>query len=261
MSKLHFDYWMEIAYSEPVTECHYTIKCLPKDTDMQKISELKIQIFPSHQYQKGNDSFGNSMIYGNIYQEHDRFGFCISGIAQTGLASGDRENQEAYVGMYGHPHGLNRPGDAIRNYFFDIAFPANASAYEKGILLMAYLYRDYEYQKGITCIDTTAEDAWKLGKGVCQDYAHILIALCHLAKIPARYVTGMMIGEGYSHAWVEVLSDGIWYGLDPTNGCLVTDSYIKIGVGRDAKDCMINKGIMKGGGLQTQSVTVRVENL
>ena len=82
-----------------------------------------------------------------------------------------------------------------------------------------------------------------------------------MAKIPARYVAGMMVGEGYSHAWVEVLSDGIWYALDPTHACEAKENYIKIGVGRDAEDCMINKGILKGGGMQTQEIRVLVEEL
>ena len=108
---------------------------------------------------------------------------------------------------------------------------------------------------------TTAEEAFMQRKGVCQDYAHIFIALCHLAKIPARYVAGMMVGEGFSHAWVEILSDGVWYAIDPTHACMANDTYIKISVGRDAEDCMINKGIMKGGGTQLQTVRVLVEEI
>ena len=69
----------------------------------------------------------------------------------------------------------------------------------------------------------------KLGKGVCQDYSHILIALCRKYKIPARYVVGMIIGEGATHAWVEVYYDGCWYGLDPTHNKEVDDYFIKIG--------------------------------
>ena len=79
-----------------------------------------------------------------------------------------------------------------------------------------------------------------------------------MVGIPARYVTGMLIGEGASHAWVEVLAGEHWYPLDPTNNCVVTDSHIKIGTGRDAGDCLINRGIMHGGGTQTQDVRVCV---
>ena len=88
-----------------------------------------------------------------------------------------------------------------------------------------------------------------------------MAALCRLNGLPARYVSGMLIGEGFSHAWVEVFCNGRWYGFDPTNDVLVTDSHIKIGVGRDAYDCQINRGIIKGGGSQTQTVEVKVNEI
>ena len=71
----------------------------------------------------------------------------------------------------------------------------------------------------------------------------------------------MKHGEGASHAWVEILSDGKWYGLDPTNNVVVSDEHIKIGVGRDAKDCEINRGIIIGGGNQTLTICVNVEEV
>lgn len=249
---------MELSFTESVKENHYTIKCLPKDSDVQRISDVNIEMMPTHVFQRNQDSFGNQTIYGNLYQEHNKFGFRISGIAETGLACGERERGTT-TGMYRYSHGLNRPGNGIQAYFDRMVFKDTSSEYEKGIRLMDFLHQDFVYQKGITNVKTTAEEAWNFGAGVCQDYAHIFIALCHLAKIPARYVTGMMVGEGYSHAWVEILSDGIWWGLDPTNGCTVTDSYIKIGAGRDADDCKINKGIMIGGGAQSQKIKVLVE--
>ena len=116
MKKLQFDYWMEISYTEPVTECHYTFKCLPKDTDMQRISELNIEVTPHHDYQKSEDAFGNLMIYDNLYCEHNRIGFRISGIAETGLAEGEREKEGA-SGIYRYPYGLNKAGDEIKAYF------------------------------------------------------------------------------------------------------------------------------------------------
>jgi transglutaminase-like putative cysteine protease len=71
----------------------------------------------------------------------------------------------------------------------------------------------------------------------------------------------MMIGEGQTHAWVEILSGDYWYALDPTNNCIAADTYIKIAHGRDAADCMVNKGIVKGLAQQEQIVTVLVKEL
>ena len=123
---------------------------------------------------------------------------------------------------------------------------------------MHKLHQDLSYEKGVTTFQTTAEEAMKLKKGVCQDYAHILIALLRMMRIPARYVVGMMIGEGFSHAWVEMEADGRWYGLDPTNDVLVGENYIKISHGRDYNDCIVNKGVFTGMASQKQDISVIV---
>ena len=261
MSKLHFDYLMELDFSENVTESHYTIKCLPKSTDMQRISDVKINIYPENSFQKGEDSFGNQTVYGNVLQPHNKFGFHISGDALTNLSFGETVKEDDNTGIFRYSYGLNKAGDGIKDYFSQIILSSDANDYDKAMVLMNRLYQDFAYETGSTNMRTTAEEAFMQRKGVCQDYAHIFIALCHLAKIPARYVAGMMVGEGVSHAWVEILSDGVWYAIDPTHACMANDTYIKISVGRDAEDCMINKGIMKGGGTQLQTVRVLVEEI
>lgn len=88
-----------------------------------------------------------------------------------------------------------------------------------------------------------------------------MIALCKYAGIPARYVVGLMIGEGSTHAWVEVYVDGGWYGLDPTNNLHIDDYYVKIAHGRDYDDCIVDKGQFNGITNQQQQVYVRVEDI
>lgn len=126
------------------------------------------------------------------------------------------------------------------------------------VALMHRLHTDFAYQKAATDVTTTAEQAFLRGAGVCQDYAHIFISLLRLAGIPARYVTGMLRGEGESHAWVEAALGRYWYGLDPTNDCPVAGSHIKIGAGRDFEDCRISQGIFYGCGSIRQQQIVRV---
>ena len=129
---------------------------------------------------------------------------------------------------------------------------------------MHRLHRDIAYEQGVTTVATTAEEAMRLRKGVCQDYAHILLSLCRMEKIPCRYVVGMMLGEGLSHAWVEVCDAGTWVALDPTNDLIVDDGYIKISCGRDYKDCMLNQGVFTGSSgraTQKQEISVFVEEI
>lgn len=97
--------------------------------------------------------------------------------------------------------------------------------------------------------------------GVCQDYAHIFLSLLRLKGIPARYVTGMLRGEGESHAWVELALGAYWYGLDPTNDCVVAGEHVRIACGRDYRDCRISQGVFYGGARQTQQVQVSVNPL
>ena len=167
--------------------------------------------------------------------------------------------------MFRYSHGCNTAGSGLRSYFEELVsarvITDSQDDLQKSTVLMHRLYQDFKYEKNKTTMSTTAEQAWQIGAGVCQDYAHILIALCQMAGIPARYVTGMLIGEGASHAWVEALAGARWYPLDPTNNCTVTDSHIKIGTGRDAGDCLINRGIMHGGGTQTQEIRVTVTEM
>lgn len=85
-----------------------------------------------------------------------------------------------------------------------------------------------------------------------------MIALMHMSGIPARYVVGMLQGEGLSHAWVEIYENGMWIGLDPTNNLVVSDRHIKISHGRDYKDCTINQGFFTGNADQRQQIRVSV---
>ncbi|MCM1089106.1 MAG: transglutaminase family protein [Muribaculaceae bacterium] len=258
MKNLLFDYVMQISYTEPVGECHYTIRCIPMENENQQPGRMKIEIMPEDNHTLGKDSFGNQLIIGRVNADHDSFVFHIAGEVQTGLCGYEEAESGEKTALYKYPSKLTLPGKGLKAYYESFAFADGMSDYEKAVFMMHRFYGDFAYVKGVTDVDTTAEEAWNLGKGVCQDYAHILITLCRLAGIPARYVTGMMVGEGYSHAWVEILAGGKWYALDPTNDIIVKEEHIKIGNGRDAADCMINRGIMKGGGRQNMTVIVKV---
>ena len=132
------------------------------------------------------------------------------------------------------------------------------------MLYMHSIYSDYVYKSGTTQIATTAEEAFAQGYGVCQDYSHILISLLRMESIPCRYVTGMMLGEGLSHAWVEFYSDGKWIAVDPTNDTVVKDDHIRIAAGRDYSDCSINQGLFTGcdgKAKQYQNICVSVEEI
>ncbi|MGN0370013.1 MAG: transglutaminase domain-containing protein [Butyrivibrio sp.] len=258
---LQFDYQMKLFYSLPVSLCHFTIKCIPKDTVRQRLLHKEILLYPETKYSMGEDSYGNKMIYGCIEQPHDSFVFKITGKVEIFPADYEEKMLENRVGMYRYPFGKCIPGETLSMYFDTLGISGISGDYEKCIYLMHRLHQDFVYAPLKTEVTTDAEEAWKLGMGVCQDYAHIYIVLLRMAGIPARYVCGLLVGEGKSHAWVEALCEGKWIGFDPTNDCQVSSNHIKLGDGRDATECAINRGIMLGGGGQTQEITAMVTGI
>jgi len=125
-------------------------------------------------------------------------------------------------------------------------------ALEFAAYLCTFLYIRMTYTSGSTSVSTTAAEAWASRKGVCQDYAHVFLALARLAGLPARYVSGFLPGEGAMHAWVEVLVNTVsgegayWYALDPTHNCWVSGRYVSVAVGRDYRDIVPNSGTYHG---------------
>lgn len=85
-----------------------------------------------------------------------------------------------------------------------------------------------------------------------------MLSLLRMKNIPCRYVMGYMLGEGSTHAWVEVLRNGEWIGYDPTNRRMVDGEYITVAVGRDANDCPVNRGIFSGTAKQQSQSGVSV---
>lgn len=259
MAVLHFAYRMEINYEEYVSRCHFTIKCIPKEDARQHLLGMEISLLPETDYVFGSDSFGNRQIYGSNTEPHKQFVFQITGDVEILQTDYEEEALEEWIGIFRVPYGTCVPGPELMKYHHSLACSEYQSNYDICMALMHRLHIDFSYVQGVTGVHTTAEEAWELGQGVCQDYAHIYITLLRMTGIPARYVCGLIIGEGASHAWVEALCDNKWVAFDPTNDCLVSENYIKLGHGRDASDCAINRGLMWNGGSQSQNISVVVQ--
>lgn len=259
MENLNFRYYLKIEFSEPVKNHRFTVKCIPQSDERQFIEEKSIQIFPNESLCEGNDSFGNCCIFGNADLPHQLFEVEVSGHAKVGLASYTKARPNYQISIFRYQTEYTKPGNQLNQFFSEIDFDRCDTNLEKSKKIMQNVYKKFSYRKGVTNISTTAEQALELGQGVCQDYSHIMIALCRMANIPARYVVGMLVGEGLSHAWVEIEDNGYWYGLDPTNMLIVNDHHIKISHRRDYKDCTINQGLFIGNAVQQQTISVRVD--
>ena len=279
MRRLSYQYYMLLSFSEPVNRQNFTLRCFPQSDERQQIEEQHIEIRPSYVGGTETDSYGNRCVYGFIENRHTEFGVDVTGTAtvrgEIFLPAGDSHR----TGMYRYPTTLTKPGPVLRKLYDDrhaasglegdpeitelqdICSGSSSGILQKAVLLMDRTHRSIKYVPGVTQITTTAEESAALGMGVCQDYAHIMLALLRMEKIPCRYIVGMMLGEGASHAWVEVCDGMKWVPLDPTHNRLADDRYICISRGRDAGDCSLNKGYYYGSSNQVQEVHVVVEDL
>ena len=111
----------------------------------------------------------------------------------------------------------------------------------------AYVHQQMTYVSGSTDVETTASRAFEQRRGVCQDFAHVTIALARRCGLAARYVSGHLVGEGGTHAWVEIIipdgTEAIVHAYDPTHGCRVDMRYIVVAVGRDYTDVAPTSGV------------------
>ncbi|MBX2961550.1 MAG: transglutaminase family protein [Cyclobacteriaceae bacterium] len=131
--------------------------------------------------------------------------------------------------------------------------------------LSDYIYDNFTYTKGVTSIETSVDEIWKLRAGVCQDFAHLLLYMLRLMGVPARYISGYICpghnawrGEGATHAWAEVwLPDTGWVGIDPTNKCIAAERHVRLASGRNFSDCTPVKGTYKGATEHKLEVTVQ----
>ena len=116
--------------------------------------------------------------------------------------------------------------------------------------ICAAVFEAITYEFGITKVTTTAAEALADGRGVCQDFAHVMLALCHLLRLPARYVSGHLLGQGGTHAWVEVIVPRADHAealaFDPCNGHRTDGGYVTVATGRDYSDVAPTSGSYVG---------------
>lgn len=252
MKTLRFHYFMELRFSEPVWGHRFTLRCFPRSGRRQAIEDLETEIAPETPLSGGRDAFENICAYGRILQPHQRFSVTVRGTAHTGLAAGEEAGPDYQAARFKYQTEFTRPGPAVTAFHDGLAL--SGSGLERAMACMDALHRRFRYVSGATGVLTTAEQAMAQGRGVCQDYAHILLSLCRMEGIPCRYAAGLLPGEGESHAWTEIYEDGLWIALDPTHNCLAGEGYIQFSAGRDSGDCSINRGIFMGHARQFQSV-------
>lgn len=135
--------------------------------------------------------------------------------------------------------------------------------------LMHFVDSKFLYEKGVTTAASPVSEILTHGRGVCQDFTHLMIGLARVLGIPARYVSGFVHRDGertrgyaQTHAWCELLVPSVgWIGFDPTNNCLIGRNFVKVAIGRDFRDVPPNRGVYRGQADEQIHVGVDIEEL
>jgi transglutaminase-like putative cysteine protease len=273
----------EYRYDESVRESVMELWMQPRKSTGQGLVSFDLEIDPHAQVFNYSDSYGNTVHHFDVPHPHSRLEITARAVVETysraavppslGMDAWDRLVDEAVRG---------ETWDFLALRGFAIETPAlHAFVEEKGLTalrerdpltavkdLSATLYAAFDYETGITEADSPIDHALIEGRGVCQDFAHIMIAICRSWGVPARYVSGYLATDreagdrsdpDATHAWVEVYLPGLrWVGIDPTNNVLAGERHLAVATGRDYTDVPPSRGVFKGEAESQLSVGVSV---
>ena len=259
MINWRLSYSLRIDFSAAVTDHHFSLRCLPQERTTQHIKSMKLTINPEVPLSFNTDGFGNNYVWGRAPQAHDAFTFNVEAEVECFDIPLEETKGEHSFGQYRCPTHLTAMTCEMQEFLAKLELSQYPDDLSKLDALNKAVWGHIYYTPGSTNVKTTAGEAFSQAKGVCQDFAHVLLAFLRYEGYIARYVAGAINGEGETHAWVEVLVDGKWVALDPTHCRRTNEYYITFAVGRDAYETNLSKGVFNGFVTQEQKVIVKME--
>ena len=210
------------------------------------------------------DRLGNDVQHLEVLEDHDQISITALSEVSTAAVFADSAPEPSPLQVYDYlaPTEYAPFSDPLRELSTTAERPGTEA--ERSVEVMRAVRSLLEYEPGATDVMTRADAALELGRGVCQDFAHVMLAACRCAGIPSRYISGYLYdplgqGEVASHAWVDVLdSERGWVSLDPTHDREQTEAYVRVGIGRDYADVPPTRGVFKGTAVETLDVAVRI---
>ena len=272
-------------YSSPVSKSALTLCFRPREEDGQSLLSFEIETIPAISLTSESDYFGNTKHFLIIHKPHDLLEItALSTVEQSPKALvpeslapetwAEIETWRDSVEYWGfmHPSRFARPSteldDFVSGHGVDKPRGDPLSAL---VHLSGTLYEAFQYVPGSTSAVSPIEHILESGKGVCQDYAHVMISIARSWGVPSRYVSGYLYVEddagqpipaAAGHAWVECRLPGLeWVGFDPTNNWIVGQQHVRVAVGRDYHDVEPTRGIFHGVGDTRLEVEVRMESI
>lgn len=276
-------------YETPVASAAFALRLLPRAMPGQRVVRSRLAIAPRPSEQTdATDFFGNAVSLARIEARHSELVLEANsrviverdGPVAAALTPAWETIREATCGATSFASGAPAhhlyPSRLVRLHEPATAYAAQSFAPKRPILeaaaeLMGRIRRDFAYDTDATAVETTVAEAFERRRGVCQDFAHVMIAGLRGIGLPASYVSGYirtnppdggqrLEGADASHAWVGVWCgpEFGWVGLDPTNDIAVGDDHVVLAVGRDYADVSPTAGVFIGSGAHALQVSVDV---
>lgn len=284
--RLQVEHETHYQYASPVLLSHQLLHLSPRALPWQSCHahELSIEPAPGERHERA-DYFGNQVTQILIAAPHPELRVHARSTVQVAPrerealarpraaweAARDAARREASEFIHESPH-VETWRELAQ--FAAQSFPAARPALEGAIDLAHRIHSGFEFDRKATSISTPLREVMKKRRGVCQDFAHLMIGGLRALGLGARYVSGYLltdpppgrprlVGADASHAWVSVYcgAGGGWVDLDPTNDCVVDDEHVTLGWGRDFGDVTPMRGVILGGGEQELEVRVTVTPL
>ena len=266
------------AYESPVTASFNEARLTPRSDNRQNVILSRVETVPATRSYRYLDYWGTAVTAFDLHAPHTELEVTASSVVETDKpeppiekVTWDELRSEAVVDKFDEvlspthytPRSkrLRRVGERIAKYH---------DPHDAVIAAADWVNSELDYVAGTTGVHSSALDALREGKGVCQDFAHLTLAVLRGIGIPSRYVSGYLhpqrkapVGEtvdGQSHAWIQAWTGG-WWNFDPTNDKEINEQYVSVGVGRDYADVTPLKGIYSGGGSTDLDVVVEITRL
>jgi len=270
-------------YAQPVRESVMELWMQPQKGAGQRLISFELDLNPAARLFSYGDPFGNAVYHFDVPQPHDRLDIIAHAAVETqtppplpeGLDLGewDRLRSDFVVGEHMDflkPHGFVEYTAALHDFVVQHGLedmrrrdPLTAIR-----AVSKVIHDSLDYQTGLTTAESRIDEALSHGRGVCQDFSHIMIAILRHWGIPARYVSGYLFTDraagdrsdpDATHSWVEVFLPSLrWTGIDPTNNLIACERHVVVAAGRDYDDVPPSRGVYKGEAESQLAVAVSV---
>jgi transglutaminase-like putative cysteine protease len=270
---LRIDHETRLSYTSPVAESVIETRTAPPSQDDQTVLGYKLRVTPPCPVTGYRDGFGNRVELFNLFAPHTeivmRAASCVRLHRSTAtdllreVAWSDELRKHVDAMEFLRPSPQVDFSPLVRQFAESVQLEACRCVQEAAEVIVQAVSGRLAYEKQVTAAHTRVSETLELGRGVCQDFAHLYLAVARLRGLPARYVSGYIHqpGELATHAWVQIWAGPAvgWVNLDPTQGKWVELDHVVTAVGRDFSDVPPNRGVWKGDATESIAVTVNVQ--